>query len=205
MTISRKTPAEELRSFGFPLIVKLPDGTFSQAVKKADDEAALEAITQEMFKRSPLLIVQEFIPTPFDWRVGMLDRRVLFVCKYHMARGHWQIVSAGRNGAHRYGKVEAVAREDVPPAVLELALEGTALLGDGLYGVDLKETPAGPVVIEINDNPNILAADEDAVERDRVYEALLDAFVARIATVTEQLQQIATAADLYTDHQTACK
>ena len=180
MTISRKTPAEELRTFGFPLIVKLPDGTFSQAVKKADDEKALEAITQEMFKRSPLLIVQEFIPTPFDWRVGMLDGRVLFVCKYHMARGHWQIVSLGRNGGRRYGKVEAVAREDVPQTVLDVALESTALLGDGLYGVDLKETSAGPVVIEINDNPNILTTDEDGVERDRVYEALLDAFVARI-------------------------
>ncbi len=61
-----------------------------------------------------------------------------------------------------------------------LALESTALLGDGLYGVDVKETPAGPVVIEINDNPNIQVGCEDGVEKDRVYEAIIDAFVARI-------------------------
>ena len=97
-----------------------------------------------------------------------------------MARGHWQIVSLTRNGERAFGKVEAVRLEDVPRSVLDLALESTALLGNGLYGVDVKETPAGPVVIEINDNPNIQAGYEDGVEKERVYEAILDAFVSRI-------------------------
>jgi glutathione synthase/RimK-type ligase-like ATP-grasp enzyme len=180
VTISRKTPPEEVLALGFPLIVKLPDGTFSQAVKKAENAAEFEAITQDMFKRSPLLIVQEFIPTAFDWRIGILEGHVLFACKYHMARGHWQIVSLTRRGEHAYGKVEAVRLEDVPRNVIDLALEGTALLGNGLFGVDVKETPAGPVVIEINDNPNIETGCEDGVEKDRVYEAILDAFVSRI-------------------------
>lgn len=180
VTISRKTPAEEVCALGFPLIVKLPDGTFSQAVKKAESAAEFEAITQDMFKRSPLLIVQEFIPTAFDWRIGILEGRVLFACKYHMARGHWQIVSLTRNGERAFGKVEAVRLDDVPREVLGLALESTALLGNGLFGVDVKETPSGPVVIEINDNPNIQAGCEDGVEKERVYEAIFDAFVSRI-------------------------
>jgi glutathione synthase/RimK-type ligase-like ATP-grasp enzyme len=180
VTISRKTPLEEVRALGYPLIVKLPDGTFSQAVKKADDHASLESIAQEMFKRSPLLIVQEFIPTPFDWRIGVLEGRVLFTCKYHMAHGHWQIVSLTREGEREFGQVEAVPAADVPASVIALALESTGLLGNGLYGVDVKETPAGPVVIEINDNPNIQTGYEDGIEEDRVYEAILDAFVTRI-------------------------
>jgi glutathione synthase/RimK-type ligase-like ATP-grasp enzyme len=189
MTVSRKTPLAEVAALGFPLIVKLPDGTFSQAVKKADDAAALDAIAQEMFKRSPLLIVQEFIPTPFDWRVGILDGRVLFVCKYHMARGHWQIVRFQRNGDREFGRVEAVRAEDVPPAVLQLAIDSTSPLGHGLYGVDVKETHADPVVIEINDNPNIQTGYEDGVEQDRIYEALLDTFVARIRSRAPAAEQ----------------
>ena len=31
-----------MRALGFPLIVKLPDGTFSQAVKKAENAAELD-------------------------------------------------------------------------------------------------------------------------------------------------------------------
>jgi glutathione synthase/RimK-type ligase-like ATP-grasp enzyme len=189
VTVSRKTPFDEVRALGFPLIVKLPDGTFSQAVKKADDPPQFEAISQEMFRSSPLLIVQEFIPTPFDWRIGVLAGRILFTCKYHMAHGHWQIVSLGRSGEREFGQVEAVPAAAVPEAVRALALESTSLLGAGLYGVDVKETPAGPVVIEINDNPNIQVGCEDSVEKDRVYEALVDTFLARLGSRVPVLQE----------------
>ena len=27
----------------------------------------------------------EYLPTDFDWRVGIFDRKPLFVCKYFMA------------------------------------------------------------------------------------------------------------------------
>jgi glutathione synthase/RimK-type ligase-like ATP-grasp enzyme len=96
-----------------------------------------------------------------------------------MAEGHWQIVKV-QGGERDYGRVEAVPLELAPPAVLQLALESTALVGDGLYGVDLKDTPRGPVVIEINDNPNIQAGYEDAAEGERIYEAVLSHFVSRI-------------------------
>src|SRR5262249_8306009 len=165
---------------GCPLIVKLPDGTFSQSVKKADDLAQFDAITQAMFNRSPLLIVQEFVPTPFDWRIGVLDGQVLFACKYHMAPGHRQIVTTAPNGEREYGRVEAVPIDHLPPEVRSLALESAALFGDGLYGVDVKETAAGLVVIEVNDNPSIQSGYEDEIEGDRLYEAVLAAFVRRI-------------------------
>ncbi|HUO86223.1 MAG TPA: RimK family protein [Thermoanaerobaculia bacterium] len=178
--ISPKNWREEVRPLGLPVIVKLPDGTFSLAVEKAEDEAELEVLTREMFKRSPLLIAQRFTPTAFDWRVGVLEGRVLWVARYHMARKHWQIAKRSPSGT-RFGRVEAVPIAAAPPAVLELALAGAALIGDGLYGVDLKEGPEGPVLIEINDNPNLEAGYEDAAERDRPYEAILDAFQRRIA------------------------
>lgn len=32
-----------------------------------------------------MLIAQEFLPTPFDWRVGIIDGQVIYVRKYFMA------------------------------------------------------------------------------------------------------------------------
>ena len=183
-TISRGTEPPALAEIGFPLIVKLPDGSFSQAVKKVDDPGAFESITMEMFKRSPLLIVQEFTPTEFDWRIAVLEGRVLFACRYFMASRHWQIQQSYESGYTRYGKVEAVPRADAPREIVSLALDAAALIGNGLYGVDIKETPSGPVVIEINDNPNIETGYEDQADKDKIYEDIVDAFLRRIAAST---------------------
>ncbi len=180
--ISRRTPPDEVADLGFPIILKLPDGTFSHAVKKAATIEEMESIGKEMFRRSPLLIAQEFTPTAFDWRVGVLDGKLLFAAKYHMVKDHWQIVGRWKTGRTRYGRVEAVPLTDLPSGVSALALEAATLIGDGLYGVDLKETDAGPVVIEVNDNPNIMEGDEDAVERERVYEAIITTLLSRIRT-----------------------
>ena len=46
---------------------------------------------------------------------------------------------------------------------MKTALRAANLLGDGLYGVDLKQTDDGCYVIEVNDNPNIDAGNEDAL------------------------------------------
>jgi len=180
-TISRRAEPAVLEEIGFPLIVKLPDGSFSQAVKKVDDAATFESLATEMFKRSPLLIVQEFTPTEFDWRITVLENRVLFACRYFMASRHWQIQQSYKSGYTRYGKVEAVPRDEAPRNIVSLALDAAALIGNGLYGVDIKETPAGAVVIEINDNPNIETGYEDQADRDKIYEELVDAFLRRIA------------------------
>ena len=186
LIISRKTPAAEIAALGFPLILKQPDGTFSAAVKKAANLDELETIRQDMFRRSPLLIAQEFTPTPFDWRIGVLDGKPLFAARYHMVKDHWQIVGKWSTGRTRYGRVEAVPFAEVPPAVTALALEASALIGDGLYGVDIKEMADGPAVIEVNDNPNLMEGDEDAVEHDRIYDAVIATLLARIRTPRER-------------------
>jgi glutathione synthase/RimK-type ligase-like ATP-grasp enzyme len=178
--VSPKRLVEDVRPLGFPVILKLPDGTFSKSVKMARDEAELEATAREMFKRSPLLIAQKFTPSPFDWRVGILGGRVLWVAKYHMAKDHWQIARHSKSGYTRYGRTEAVPIAEAPEAVVAVAQAGAALIGDGLYGVDVKETESGPVIIEINDNPNLEAGYEDAVEKDRPYEEILNFFQQRI-------------------------
>jgi glutathione synthase/RimK-type ligase-like ATP-grasp enzyme len=183
--VSRRTPREELMALGLPLIIKLPQGTFSAAVKKAEDKTQLENILREMFKESPLLIVQEFAPTAFDWRICVLEGRMLFACRYYQAKDHWQIARRFESGFTRFGKVEAVPAEKVPPAVKKVALKGSKLIGNGLYGVDIKELNGQALMIEINDNPNIDTGYEDTVEKDRVYEKIITCFLRRVKVESE--------------------
>jgi len=61
------------------------------------------------------------------------------------------------------------------------ALKAANLIGDSLYGVDVKETEDGQVfVIEVNDNPSIDSGVEDLILKDGLYRAILSELVSRI-------------------------
>jgi len=165
---------------GLPLVVKIPDGSFSRGVHKVDDFAALKALTDKLFEDTDLLLAQQFMPTEFDWRVGVLDGEPLFVCQYQMARGHWQIIKHGPDGAAREGGFRTMAIAEAPPSVIEAALRAARAIGAGLYGVDLKEAGEEVVVIEVNDNPNLEHGVEDQVGKDEVWSRILQWFIKRL-------------------------
>jgi len=167
-------------ALGYPLVLKIPDGSFSRGVKKADDRASLERLAAEMLERSDLILAQAFMPTTFDWRVGGLDRQPLFVSQYHMAKKHWQIVRHDPSGRSTEGRFTTLRLGDAPAAVLEIGVKAAGLMGSGLYGVDLKETPAGIVVIEVNDNPDLNHGVEDQAEKDQVWRRLVGWFLDRL-------------------------
>lgn len=164
----------------FPCVLKQPDSAFSQGVVKARDEDEFRRQLELLFEKSDLLIAQEFLKSDFDWRVGVLDGKPLYVCKYYMARDHWQICNWERTGGHRFGKDEAVPIEAAPPAVIQTAVKAANLIGDSLYGVDLKEIDGRVCVIEINDNPSIDAGIEDALLKDELYLRIMRSFIRRI-------------------------
>ena len=72
-----------------------------------------------------------------------------------------------------------VAQIDVEQ-VLEAAMNAANLIGDGLYGVDVKQIGERAVVIEVNDNPSIDDGVEDAVLGDALYQQILGDFVRRL-------------------------
>jgi glutathione synthase/RimK-type ligase-like ATP-grasp enzyme len=61
-----------------------------------------------------------------------------------------------------------------------LGQRAAALIGDGLYGVDIKQTNGTLMVIEVNDNPNLDLGVEDAVLKDELYRRVLADLVRRI-------------------------
>lgn len=166
-------------TMGFPLILKQPDSSYSLGVIKIEDREQLEREAPSMLEDSELLIAQEFLPTEFDWRIGVLDGKAFYACKYFMARKHWQIVSR-HNARVAEGRVETVPLKQVPEAVVKYAVKAARLIGEGLYGIDLKQIGKRVVVIEINDNPSIDAGFEDALLKNRIYDTVMKSFLRRI-------------------------
>jgi glutathione synthase/RimK-type ligase-like ATP-grasp enzyme len=164
----------------FPFILKQPDGAFSKGVFKINNEEEFKSTTAMMFQKSELLIGQEFLPTPFDWRVGIIDGQVLYVCKYFMASQHWQIVNWNSEKKDQDGEVESISPDQAPSGLLKTALKATSLIGKSLYGVDMKEVDGKFYVIEINDNPNIDAGVEDKILKEKLYSTIMDVFLNKI-------------------------
>ncbi len=162
---------------GSPFILKIPDGSFSHGMKKISNEEDLQKAFEVLFDKSAILLAQEFIPTDFDWRIGVLNGEPLFACKYYMAKGHWQIYLHGDNGKSTPGLVDTIPIYQVPAQVLKTAVKATSLIGKGLYGVDLKVVNGKAVVIEINDNPSIDHEIEDAIIGDELYYRIINHFV----------------------------
>ena len=164
----------------YPMVVKIPDGAFSRGVVKVRDAAEFVRVAGELLQQSALILVQEYMYTEFDWRIGVLNRQPIFASKYFMSKGHWQVAKRDANGKAEFGMAVGVPLDEVPPDLLAHALHAANLIGDGLYGVDMKMTSRGPVVIEVNDNPNIDAGAEDSVLGDALYRIVLCEFVRRL-------------------------
>lgn len=166
---------------GLPCVLKQPDSSFSRGVVKVESEAELGAKVGALLAESDLVIAQAWLPSEFDWRVGIIDRRVLFVAKYVFPKGHWQVIlrDAARNKLEE-GPTVAVAVSEAPDRVVKTALKAANLIGDGFYGVDVKQVGNRCYIIEVNDNPNVDAGNEDGVLKDALYREVMGVFLKRI-------------------------
>jgi glutathione synthase/RimK-type ligase-like ATP-grasp enzyme len=165
---------------GLPCVLNRPDGCFSQGVVKAETEDDLATLLPALFRESELVIAQAWTPSTFDWRIGVLDGKPLFACRYHMAPGHWQIVRTDGARHSRYGRVEALPVDEAPKKAVQLAVRAADLIGNGFYGVDLKEIDGRFVLMEVNDNPNVDAGFEDGATGDGLYLGIMDFFRRRL-------------------------
>lgn len=172
---------ETEKAVGYPIVLKIPDGSFSRGVYKAANRRELEEVTAKLFRESDLILAQEYLYTEYDWRIGILDGEALFACQYFMSKNHWQIVDHKTGGGFSEGRFRTMPIEEAPENVVALALRSTRLIGNGLYGVDIKSNAdGGAYVIEINDNPNLEAGVEDRCLGDQLYRIILGSFVRRI-------------------------
>ena len=180
LVIHRDNTDRIVHELGFPCVLKRPDSSFSAGVVSAKSAEELQHHLETFLKESELVVAQEFTPSEFDWRIGVLGGEPLYACRYYMARGHWQIQKATGANRRSYGKSDTLAIEDAPPKVVKLAVRAARLIGEGLYGVDIKEVGTRLMVMEVNDNPSIEAGVEDLVLKDELYVKILKHFYDRL-------------------------
>ncbi len=166
-------------ALGYPVVLKLPEGSFSRGVFRIHDRPELRQRLGELLAETTLVLAQAYCFTAFDWRIGMLAGRPIYACRYHMARNHWQIYHHGRR-RDSSGGFDTLPTFEVPPKVLQAATRAAAVVGDGLYGVDLKERDGQVYVIEVNDNPSIERGVEDRYLGDELYALIMAEFARRL-------------------------
>ena len=166
------------KKFGFPLVLKMPEGSFSKGVYKVKTRDELKNLADDLLKDSALVLAQEYLYTEYDWRIGVLNGRAIYACRYFMARNHWQIYNH-KSSRNFSGGFDAFATFEVPRPVLQAALKSAAVIGNGLYGIDIKEVDGRAYVLEVNDNPSIDHGVEDAYLGEELYMQVMSEFLRR--------------------------
>ncbi len=170
-----------IAELGLPVVLKIPDGSFSRGVIRVESEQELAQELKHLRHSSSLVLAQEFMYTDYDWRIGVLNNKPIYACRYFMVRDHWQIYRHDGGGNEpASGGFDTPAIWEVPRKVLEVALKATRLIGDGLYGVDIKQSGERVVVIEVNDNPSIDSDVEDLQQGGALYHEIMAEFLRRM-------------------------
>jgi glutathione synthase/RimK-type ligase-like ATP-grasp enzyme len=157
-------------TLGTPLILKEPSTSFSLRVEKVHDIATFFQVARRFIKLSDWFVVQQYVESKYDWRVGVLGGRLLYACKYTIPSVTFKI-QASVNGHIVYCGVESVPETDVPPGVISLGIDAAKAIGNGLYGVDIKNSNGDACVIEVNDNPSIESGEDTCYPR--VFEEII--------------------------------
>jgi len=171
--VNSRMAAELFKELGNPMVLKAPNSSFSKYVEKASTVNEFIDIARRYFRRADRIVVQRFIQSAFDWRVGVLNGQPLYVCKYVIPKKHWKILTHTSDGRTVYGPIKAVPLDQANPALMDCAVRAANAVGGGLYGVDLKQLDNEYVVIEVNDNPTINAGEEDKANGN-LYERLIN-------------------------------
>lgn len=168
-----------IEQLGFPHVLKIPDGAFSKGMAKVENIEQFRVEADRLFEDSALLLAQEFMYTEYDWRIGVLNHKPIYACRYYMVKKHWQIYKHSDAGAQS-GGFDTLPTYEVPRPVLDAAVKATQLIGNGLYGVDVKQQGNRAVVIEVNDNPSIDRGVEDKFIGDELYRLVMQEFLRRL-------------------------
>ncbi len=163
---------ELLDRLGNPVVLKAPNSSFSMYVEKASTPDEVVQVGRRLFRRADRIVAQRFLKSVFDWRVGMLGGKPLYVCQYVIPRKQWKVLTYTPEGKTLYGSVKGVPLDKADPGLLKCATAAAAAIGNGLYGVDIKQINGDYYVIEVNDNPTIIAGDEDQKAGD-LYERII--------------------------------
>lgn len=132
---------------GFPVILKMPHGSYGSGVVLSENEQQLKSIWGFMSTvlKDTIILVQEYIK-----EAKGQDKRV-FVIGDQAIAGMERTAASGdfRSNLELGGSSKEFK---LTPEISEIAVKATKVLGLDLAGVDIIITKNGPAVIEVNAN-----------------------------------------------------
>lgn len=158
-SVTTSDAAALFEQLGTPLVLKAPNSSFSAYVDKATTPEEFVRVGKRFLRRADRIVVQQYLPSAFDWRVITLHGKVLAVVEYRFAADRWKVMQRGGEG--EAAVTRGIPRDEAPEKLIAVALAASNAISNSLHGVDLKEIDGEFTVIEVNDNPTIAATEED--------------------------------------------
>ncbi len=133
---------------GYPVIVKLLEGTHGNGVLLLDNLTALRSIMNLLMKKGERTIMQEFIEESdgADFRAFVVGDKVVASMKRQAAAGEF------RSNLHRGATATPLVLTEEEQ---EMAVQATKALSLEVAGVDILRSNRGPLIMEINASPGL--------------------------------------------------
>lgn len=145
MAFTQETAIKALEELGYPAVLKPTIGSWGRLIAILKDSESAESIIEDreyMFPIYQQYYLQEKVKRPpRDIRAFVIGDKVVAAI-YRIAReGAWKTNTATGGRAENC---------PVTPDLEDICLKAAASIGEGLFGVDLMESPDGLVVHEVN-------------------------------------------------------
>jgi len=143
---------------GAPVVIKLLEGTQGIGVILAPDNKVAEAVVETLQSTRQNVLIQKFIAESRgkDLRAFVVGDRVVGAMRRSASGDEF------RSNVHRGGTTEAV---ELTKDYERVAVQAAQIMGLRVAGVDMLESDAGPLVMEVNSSPG-LEGIEGATELD---------------------------------------
>jgi [lysine-biosynthesis-protein LysW]--L-2-aminoadipate ligase len=155
VAFTEESALKAVNKIGYPAILKPIVGSWGRLIAPLKDLESAKAIleTREfMFPLYQVFYIQEMIQNLLrDIRCFVIGDRAVAAMYRYSPPGEW------RTNVARGGRAEACP---ITPDLEELCVRAAEAVGGGALGVDVMETPNGPVVHEVNHTAEFKATTE---------------------------------------------
>ena len=133
---------------GVPVVIKLLEGTQGVGVILSDSKESARSVIDAMQGLKQDILIQEFVKEAkgSDIRAFVVGRRVVGAMRRTAARGEF------RSNVHLGGQAEPVR---LTKEYKDAAVRAAQVIGLRVAGVDLLESDAGPLIMEVNSSPGL--------------------------------------------------
>ena len=131
---------------GFPVVLKMLQGTQGTGVMLLDTPISLESVMETLQGLDQDVIIQQFIAESSgnDYRAFVVGDKIVAAMMRKAAPGEF------RANIHRGGQGSTIK---LPPTFAKAAIRASRALGLDVAGVDLIASRRGPLILEANSSP----------------------------------------------------